>query len=277
MKRIATANRAIDLFGAGKDGFRAAVPGVSDATYLSALMFNHLQEAVMRTIEQAGLVPSDTDFDQYQTALNTIIQNALGNASNILAVATTQTLLSSMAGDVIAITAAGINVTLPARAGLKDGATFKFLNSIGSGISNILAPAGDSVVFSNGVSKSTIPLGIGDSIEIVKFGTTWIALQGSAQLGSSAAFGSSLAANGRQALPSGLIFQWGSVNANATPGTAAAVTFPLAFTTTVFPIFASNSNGYSTGVVSTNSPSLAGFNLFSTTASNACSWWAIGK
>ncbi|WP_295755989.1 hypothetical protein [Undibacterium sp.] len=70
MKRIATPNRAVDKFAAGKDGFRAAVPAVSSATEFSDLWFNHVQEAVMRTIEQAGLVQSDTDFDQFVTALN---------------------------------------------------------------------------------------------------------------------------------------------------------------------------------------------------------------
>jgi hypothetical protein len=68
MKRIDTQARAIDLFGAGKDGFKAAVPGVSDPTYCSAKWFNFLQEAIVRTIEQAGMVPSD-DYDQFAKAL----------------------------------------------------------------------------------------------------------------------------------------------------------------------------------------------------------------
>lgn len=76
MKRIATANRAVDLFAAGKDGFRQAVPGVSDATYLTALFFNHLQESIVRTIESAGLVLSDTDYDQFVTAIKKLQQTA---------------------------------------------------------------------------------------------------------------------------------------------------------------------------------------------------------
>lgn len=72
MKRIDTASRAIDLLGAGRDGFRAAVPGVSDPTYVNAKWFNAVQEAVVRMIEAAGLSPSDTDYDQFKTALNTL-------------------------------------------------------------------------------------------------------------------------------------------------------------------------------------------------------------
>ena len=64
MKRIATANREIDKFGTGKDGFRASVPGVSEATYLSADFFNGVQESIVRTIEAGGEEPSD-DLDQF--------------------------------------------------------------------------------------------------------------------------------------------------------------------------------------------------------------------
>lgn len=68
MKRIATANREVDKYGAGKDGFRAAVPGVSDPTYLSATFMNGVQESIVRTIEAAGLAPSD-DPAQFSTAV----------------------------------------------------------------------------------------------------------------------------------------------------------------------------------------------------------------
>jgi hypothetical protein len=70
-RRITTVNREIDKFGAGKDGFRAAVPGVSDPTYLSATFFNGVQESIVRVIERAGLVPAD-DYEQLVTAIGTI-------------------------------------------------------------------------------------------------------------------------------------------------------------------------------------------------------------
>jgi hypothetical protein len=86
MKRIATANRAIDLFGAGKDGFKSAVPGVSDPTYCSPQWFNFLQEAIVRTIEQAGMTPSD-DYDQFAKAL-TIVTTAQATRAEVALVAT---------------------------------------------------------------------------------------------------------------------------------------------------------------------------------------------
>lgn len=74
MKRITTPNRAVDLFGAGKDGYRSAVPGVSTATEFAALWFNHAQEALVRTREAAGIaVPADNDFDWFVASLKKII------------------------------------------------------------------------------------------------------------------------------------------------------------------------------------------------------------
>lgn len=69
MKRIDGNDRAIDLFGAGKDGFREQVPGVSLATQLNAKWFNSVQEALVRTIEGAGLALSEADYDQFTTAI----------------------------------------------------------------------------------------------------------------------------------------------------------------------------------------------------------------
>ncbi|WP_076591970.1 hypothetical protein [Herminiimonas arsenitoxidans] len=80
MKRINTSNRAIDLFGAGKDGFKASVPGMADATYGSALFFNHVQEALARTREAAGeAVPADNDFDWFTRSLNKLIEARVGD------------------------------------------------------------------------------------------------------------------------------------------------------------------------------------------------------
>lgn len=69
MKRIDSPNRAIALFGAGKDGFKAAVPGVASATELTAKWFNFVQEALVRTIEGAGIGLSEADYDQFTAAV----------------------------------------------------------------------------------------------------------------------------------------------------------------------------------------------------------------
>jgi hypothetical protein len=71
MKRIATANRELDKFGPGKDGFRKAVPGLTDPTYLSDAWCNGVQESIIRVIERAGLTPDD-DHDQFGEALEAV-------------------------------------------------------------------------------------------------------------------------------------------------------------------------------------------------------------
>lgn len=123
MKRIDTQARAIDLFGAGKDGFKVAVPGVSDPTYCSAKWFNFLQEAIVRTIEQAGLVPSD-DYDQFAKAL-TVVTTAQATRAEV-ALAATQLARDVAVGASTASTlalAAKDTIAL-GRASVADGATF---------------------------------------------------------------------------------------------------------------------------------------------------------
>jgi hypothetical protein len=101
MKRIATANREIDKFGAGKDGFKAAVAGVSDATYLSALFMNHVQEALARTREAAGIaVPADGDFDWMVSALRSgaLVYGIDTGAANACVVAFTPAIAAPIDG-----------------------------------------------------------------------------------------------------------------------------------------------------------------------------------
>jgi hypothetical protein len=72
MKRIDGLDRALDLFGAGRDGFKAQVPGVSLATQVNPAWFNGIQEAIVRTIESAGIALSASDYDQFTSAVDKI-------------------------------------------------------------------------------------------------------------------------------------------------------------------------------------------------------------
>lgn len=76
MRRIETKNRAIDIFGPGKDGFRSAMPGISEPTYLSADWCNGVQEEIVRTVEGAGLVPGGAN-DQLYSAIKLLIASAI--------------------------------------------------------------------------------------------------------------------------------------------------------------------------------------------------------
>lgn len=88
-------------------------------------------------------------------------------------------------------------------------------------------------------------------------------------------FGASLASNGYQKLPSGLIIQWGQATASASVGTLVSVSFPIVFPTAVrsvqcTPLFGGNvsANG--------STPTTSAFPLFATAASTAVYWMAIG-
>jgi len=68
----------------------------------------------------------------------------------------------------------------------------------------------------------------GDSLLLVAVpGTGWLAIGGTAQFAWSASFGSSVALNGYQKLPSGLIVQWGSSQSNSAG--IASFTLPITF------------------------------------------------
>jgi hypothetical protein len=62
MKRVSNASRAANLFGAGKDGYTAGVPGMTQATRIEAAAENHVQEEIAGTVEACGetLDPADT-------------------------------------------------------------------------------------------------------------------------------------------------------------------------------------------------------------------------
>lgn len=92
-------------------------------------------------------------------------------------------------------------------------------------------------------------------------------------------FGSTIASSGYQKLPSGLIIQWGSANSSASAD--AAVSFPIAFPTSVFIVLTTpniSGNGY---MSATNTPTVNGFNLSgwtntTTRAGINCRWVAFG-
>lgn len=84
MKRIATATRKIDLFGAGKDGFTSGnVNSKIAPTQLSAAFFNDVQEEVATFIESLGLTLDPDDRNQlYKAARGQTTWQA--NGSNVV-------------------------------------------------------------------------------------------------------------------------------------------------------------------------------------------------
>ena len=85
MQRINTANKAIDLFGAGKHGYTAGVPGTAARpTNLSADAMNALQEEVASCIEAAGIVLNGAVLNQLLQAIVSQ-RRGLGDWSTLVA------------------------------------------------------------------------------------------------------------------------------------------------------------------------------------------------
>lgn len=70
MQRIDTATKAVDLFGAGKHGYKNGNRALGILpTDFNAVSLNNLQEEICRVIEAAGIALDGTVFDQLLTAL----------------------------------------------------------------------------------------------------------------------------------------------------------------------------------------------------------------
>jgi hypothetical protein len=155
-------------------------------------------------------------------ATTAFVQRALGNYAGVRIVTATETIPAADAGKVLLVNiASGGVVTLPAYASVVVGATFYIQCGLATGSITITAPAGMTLTSPNGpVSGGTSMLvQPGVAVECVFLSSTTI-------LVTNGAGAASLANNGYQKLPSGLIVQWGL---STNTGTITAVTFPLAF------------------------------------------------
>lgn len=232
-----------------------------------------------RTVDQA-ITPAQFDNDT-SIATTAFVQGALGNYSNQVTANSTQTLTAAQAGRIINGSGT-VTLTLPASAGVPNGATYQ-INNIGSGTVTVQGGGGGDLLYGIGVgTPRTFALGPGDSITIARVGAgTWYGW-GGLQLGASAAFGSSLAATGYQRLPSGLIIQWGPATTDATNDVP--ISFPVAFPTACRSVVAIRVSGsvstpafLSVGAVGTSSFGVGGWT--SATGARAvygAQWIAIG-
>lgn len=82
MRRIDTATKAVDLFGAGKHGFKDGDPALAIlATKLNAAFFNSIQEELSRAIEGAGLTLAPSDNTQLLAAITALARGVLPKRS----------------------------------------------------------------------------------------------------------------------------------------------------------------------------------------------------
>lgn len=225
----------------------------------------------------SNTAPTPPQFDAtLKVATMQALQRALGNLQSIYASNGTLALTQLDCGKLIVGNVAG-TITLPSGGATASGAVI-LVQSIVAGV--VVARNGADTIFPGVGSLTSITLGVGDWCAFTWFpGYGWAAY-GSATLQYSSQFALSVASPGYQKLPGGLILQWGSVTTSASADVA--VTFPVAFTTTVFSVTMTPTAIGSGGFSNVNTVGLSGFNAASWTATSTrqavpAFWLAIGK
>ena len=263
------------------DGVTSAIQTQLNAKAASSHTHSAYAPLASPAFTGAPTAPTPAQFDNdVSLATTAFVQRALGNFQGSYSQSTTATLTAENAGS-ICNAFNSITLTLPLGASVPAGATYK-INNAGAGVVSVVANAGNSLyAIGNGTPRS-FNLQSGDELTIAYVGgNTWYAW-GSAQLGFSIGqFGSSLAANGYQKLPSGLIIQWGS-GSTAADGSI-AVTFPIAFPTACVGIHGTHSGSGLAAMIevgstrSTTGVTTKTFNdLGATSAGWPVHWLAIG-
>lgn len=180
-----------------------------------------------------GFGGTPPQFDNtLKTATTEFVQRALGSFSGVSVLSGATALTAGDVGkNIILSGATPFATTLPATAGLLNGAAISIENN--ANVDCTVVRSGGDLISPNSASAiSTITIPAGTQITFVKVGAIWYAF-GSGAASYQSTFGASLATNGYQKLPSGLIIQWGNVNSSGTSSGNATATFPIAFPTGV--------------------------------------------
>ncbi len=140
-------------------------------------------------------------------------------------------------------------ITLPDASAVRAGAALHFV-STAAAASTIAAAGADTIGAAGPTNVASVTIGLRGTLTLVSNGAgTWVATAGSVQLAGSGAFAASIAANGYQRLPTGLILQWGAgvLPTNGATSTSVTVTLPLAWPTALLSANA-NARGFANSV-----------------------------
>lgn len=233
--------------------------------------------AQMQIVGTATPPQFDNDSSIASTAF---VQRALGgmSASNSYGTAG-QTIPASQANSVINLYGTCTSITLPLASSVPRGTVIEFA---ATSLTCTINRQGSDTIYGNSgnASITSVQITDGGNLRFITSSTsTWLVV-GSAALKYSSDFGVSLAANGYQKLPSGLIIQWGIVTSSASVDVI--VTYPIAFPTAVKTVVIGSILAGSGAYANVNSQGLTIFNLagwsaISTRASFGVNWLAIGN
>jgi hypothetical protein len=231
-------------------------------------LLQNMQTSWVVALESASRTTTAPQFDNtIRTASTAFVQAALGNyQTSYLNSGTNVTLTAAQAGGFWDVYGTA-TITLPLTSSVPLGACYSF--SVGA-LVTFTCSGSDNIYFNDGntATASYTPTS-GIALRLVKIAAgEWLFI-------SEGRANASLAVNGYQKLPSGLIIQWGNDNSSTTSST---VTFPIAFPNAVYQVYASI---YAAGTAYIATPSTPGPTLTQMTivktASLSANWLAIGR
>lgn len=179
-------------------------------------------------------------------ATTEFVQRALGSFSASFGITAAITLTAAHVGKCISIANGGFTITLPPANSVPDGSTLFFRHVADPQGVVTIAPAGaETIKFDTAPNVPNIKISSGESLVLNTRSNEWRVVDGSMALTSAAStlFAKSLASNGYQKLPSGLIIQWGLSSSNVAANTSVKWTYPIAFPTAALSAVATHSNG----------------------------------
>lgn len=213
-----------------------AATAASDANFAQAADLSGYAPIASPTFTGNPAGPTPAQFDNTtKLATTAFVQNALGNLNGTYQYTNqTASIPASYAGNLIVLGGTSNAITLPSLSSVPNAARFSFISQ--SSVNTILPAGSDSIFLSTSsqwTNASPFSLKGNDSLTLVSHGGGWQVMEGSSILPYVSEFFSSIAVNGYQKLPSGLILQWAklsSINNNtANSAQSQSVTFPIAF------------------------------------------------
>ena len=193
------------------------------------------------------------------------VQRALGSLagcdSSFTNISGNVSIPASDVGNVVILGgSSGYTVSLPSTAGLPNGTSITLYGQNGNFNCTLSAQSGQNIITTTAFAQTMTFYG-GDIATFTVYSGNWTMTSGMTQtaLARMPGFAASLATNGYQKLPSGLIIQWGSVSGVVYAGTT--YSFPVAFPTGCLSM-TMNDGGSGCNVVSGGAISASQFKLY---------------
>lgn len=217
--------------------------------------------------------PTAAQFDNDTSLATTaFVQRALGNTQGYATFTANGSLTAADVGKSVTLSSATpFTVTLPLVGAVPIGSCFYFKNFNGGTVT--VQRAGGDVLFISNQSLASFPIAYGESAIVISMNGSWAVIYADATIKYNGQFSASLAADGYQKLPSGLIIQWGYVTNAGTSGPT--ITFPITFPNGCL-CMTSGDEGSTPYAKSFASVTNANFRFYSTQTADTSYWMAIG-